>query len=436
MNMRWFFTLMIFLPLSVFAQSNFIKVDEKIGCVGCGDIDASNLHLVEQIFGSGQISDTLAACYFHCLGVFYYNDVDNRDYLKSIKNHGEALALRKKYHREFVWKSYYGLGLAYNDLSMYKKSQSFLQTTYNTTGIKRTKDSIEMLRIMADNLSKIGELQQAEEFGLQATQIKVEPHEQWRTARVFNNLVAILGREEQSDYNKKRAIKYADTAIHLYRAAGEDEYYIAQALNNKADALSWLEDYEGAIKTYDLTLKIYDKDSEEYAETLNNKGSDLSKNGNYQTAEKTLLQSLKIKEDLYKKTHAYTYAANYENLGEVYLEMKNYDEALRHFQLAIDNLKDDPKSEAPYIYNKPDLLRILDLKAQAALKNGNNDLAHDTYQVLDEWINEAFEYAEKARAVLLWQSHSQQAALSLLSDEERENYDNLLAQIQQAIPTK
>jgi len=44
----------------------------------------------------------------------------------------------------------------------------------------------------------------------------------------------------------------------------------------------------------------------------------------------------------------------------------------------------------------------------------------------------AFEYAEKARAVLLWQSHSQQAALSLLSDEERENYDNLLAQIRQA----
>ncbi len=471
--MRWFFIWIISLPLGVFAQSNFVKIDTIKGC-DCRNVSTSNLHLVEEIINTAQVSNTLTACYFHCLGVFYYNDYN---FLESIKNHEDALALRKKHHREFVWKSYYGLGLVYNDLGMYQKSQSFLQTAYVTEGVKRTVDSIEMLRIMANNLFEVGELRQAENYAIQAAQIETD--KLWLTADASNNLAEILGREEQNKDNKKRAIEYADMTVSLYRESGEEEYYIAQALNNKAVALSNLGRYDEAIKTYKLVLNIYDEDTEPYAETLSNMGSDLSKKGDHSLAKKALVQSLKIKRDLYQKTYAYTYAPEHENLAENYDALGDMYKTLKHYQLALINLTDNFRNEdintTPkvkdnyYVYNKPYLLQALDLKAQAALKSGNTDLAHSTYQELDAWINEfykdlstnqskltwiarahdmyshaikvalekndkekAFQYAEKARAVLLWQSHSQQAALSLLNDEERENYDDLLAQIRQA----
>jgi len=44
----------------------------------------------------------------------------------------------------------------------------------------------------------------------------------------------------------------------------------------------------------------------------------------------------------------------------------------------------------------------------------------------------AFEYAEKAHAVLLWQSLSQQAAQSLLPDDDKEKIKNLIRKIRQA----
>jgi len=97
--MRWFFIWIMSLPLGAFAQSNLVDTNAEKGC-DCGQIDSSNIQIIEGTVKTGQVSGRLAACYFHCIGAFYYNDVDNRDCLKSIKNYGDALALRKENHRE------------------------------------------------------------------------------------------------------------------------------------------------------------------------------------------------------------------------------------------------------------------------------------------------------------------------------------------------
>jgi len=90
--MRWFFIWICLLPMSIFAQPNLVEIDTIKGC-NCLDIDISNVFIAEEIVDTGQVSDTLAACYFHCIGNQYYK---SRNYLAAIKNHENALTLHIK----------------------------------------------------------------------------------------------------------------------------------------------------------------------------------------------------------------------------------------------------------------------------------------------------------------------------------------------------
>jgi len=461
--MRWFFIWIVFLPLSVFAQSDLVKIDAEKGC-DCGDVDVSNLHLVEEVVNSGQVCDILAACYFHCIGLQYYL---NGEHLKAIQNHESAIESRKEFQPEFVWKSNYMLAMSYMKLNNFQKSKThFLAAHHDKNAHKRNIDSINIPRKLAESVVELGELNQAEDFALESTRVKDGTV---REIHPYNTLALILGKEEQSNGNKEQAIEYADRAYNLYEKAKKKKMS-AQALNNKAIALSNLGRYEEAIKNYKLALNIYPDDSEPYAETLNNLGSDHGKNGEYKKGIDALQKSLKIKRENHENAEtAYTYAANYENLGEIYDQMGNYKEAIGYFQLAIDNLKDTSNPETPYIYNKPDLIRVLDLQAQSHKKSGNIKIAFQLYQEIANWTDEfykdlstnaskltwinrahtiyghaievalmndkpekAFEYAEKAHAVLLWQSLSQQAAQYLLSDKDRQRIDDIDTEISYA----
>ncbi len=235
------------------------------------------------------------------------------------------------------------------------------------------------------------------------------------------------------------------------------------------------------IESYSAALDIYRTERVVLRETqtLNNIATALYHQNKYQKAISILNASLQLKKEYYENAaYQYSYAANYENLAENYEALGKTEQVLQNYQLALMNITDNfrnkdintnPKlTDNLYTYNKPDLLRVLDLKAQAALNVGNINLAYNTYQVLDKWINEfykdlstneskltwiarthaiythaiavalkkndpskAFEYAEKSRAILLWQSHSRQAALSLLNETEREQYGKLSTQLQQ-----
>jgi len=400
--MHWFFIWIMLLPLYLNGQSDLkIKINDKRGC-NCGEIDTTIAKIGQaiQIVNLGEVRDTLAACYFHCIGVQYHK---KKNYLQVIQFNKKALTLREQFHKEFVWKSHYTLGIAYNELTMYAKSQSALQTAYNTWGIKYQKDTLEMFRVMANNLSEMGELQQAENYAIQATQIKID--ELWRTADAFNSLSDILGREEQSDDNKRRAIECADAAIQLYKKAEEDEYYIGQALNSKANAMSWLERYNEAINTYDIALNIYNKNSEEYARTLSNKGGSLGERGDYKAAIEALFKSLEIKKNALKKAHTYTYAANHENLAENYEALGDVDKALQHYQLALQNLTNNFRSDnihqnpipsdSLYIYNKIDVIRVLHLKASAAVKKYQQEGDTTYLKLAEKTYNTAFNFHDQ-----------------------------------------
>ncbi len=472
--MRWFFIWLIILPLHLYSQSDLeISIDGIKGC-DCDTITQDNLKIALEYINSKPAGNAFIACYYHCIGIFFYKE---EDYVKAINFHEEALKLRIESHKEFVWKSYFMVGLAYKRLEMFQTSQRLIQTAYDMSGKKRPLDSINIFRMMAENLIEIGEFQQSGQYAIQATKINGGDS---RKGSAYNTLAFVLGWEGQDSLNLEKAIKNTDIAIYFYEQADAESARIARALNNKAIALGRLGRYNEAIKIYELALDKYDEDSEAYAEVLNNIGHDLGKQGAYVEAIEILNQSLQHIRVYYENTSfQYTYAADYENLAENYEALNNIDKALEHYQLALINLTDNFRNQDintnptvkdnHYIYNKPDLIRVLDLKAQAALKAKKIDLAHDTYQELDNWITEfykdlstktskltwiarahtiygnaidvalmqgkqekAFEYAEKAHAVLLWQSLSQQAARNLLSEEDKEKMDNLTAKIRQA----
>jgi len=174
-------------------------------------------------------------------------------------------------------------------------------------------------------------------------------------------------------------------------------------MNNKAIALSRLERYSEAIKTYKSALEMYDKDSRPYAQVLTNLGSDYSNNGEYKKGIKALEASLNIQKNIYgENSRMYDYAANYENLGEIYDKTGDYEEAILHFQLALQNLTNNfhqkdiyqnPKpSDSLYVYHKIDLIRVLHLKANAAFKK-YQQTDDNNYLILAEKIyNTAFDF--------------------------------------------
>ncbi len=473
--MRYFLFLIFTCPIYLTAQSliqlNCIDEEKRICiCPKGGDF---SLEDALAIVTADTMQDfQLLACYHHKIGTKFHK----KESEKALYHYNKSLKLREQYDRTNLWKSYYVISDIYYRSHDFNKSIDNYKIAYRLEGYKTPSDSVNILVNLADNLASIGELQAAVEYGKLATKVKADSA---KTAHANNILGIILWRYGNNIIKLKQAIHHFEIAINLYKS----DVKKARVYNNIGLCYDYLGNYPEAFFLYKKALRIYiyEKDTLSQSQTLNNIAAVLYKQSKYEQAIEILNQSLQLRQTYYENTSfQYTYTANYENLAENYEALGNINEALKNYQLALINLTDNFRDENDinsnpevannhYIYNKPDLLRILDLKAQAALKAKKIDLAHSTYQVLDEWINEfykdlstnaskltwierahamygnaievalmkdkqekAFEYAEKAHAVLLWQSLSQQAARSLLSEDDKEKMDDLNAQIRQA----
>ncbi len=472
--MRYFLLFVCFIPCSLSAQLSFIKFNyisqENCTCETDRDSTFSEI-LALSIIQSGEIKDPRKkACYYQQLGGYYY-DAKKGDQ-KAITKYKDAIKIREKYRDGQLWKSYRNIGIAYKRLGYYKKALDFFDK------IEEPKKDILTYRYISECYTKLGEHKKAIDASEAAIKFAKENKLKGFQIGDTYNRYCISLIESKYPENLYSAVVQADKAISFFDS--DDYKGIAPALNNKGNAHRWLKQYSMAIQSYEEALAIQKKALRK-AETLNNIATALYGQGKYQQAINILKKSLQLKKNRYEDAQfRYTYAANHENLAENYEALGNIDEALKNYQLALINIIDSFRNEnintnpgvkdSLYIYNKPDLLRVLDLKAQAALKSGKTDLAHETYQELDDWITEfykdlstnesklrwidrahatygraidvalkkgdktkAFEYAERAHAVLLWQSLSQQAARSVISDDEdKEKMDDLTAKIRQA----
>jgi len=478
--MRYIIFLLCCFPLILMAQfPSIYECAEKNSCQ-CKNyrLNAQETQQVIDTLGaSNTFSPSFKACCYHQIGV-YYQAVQNDD-LEAIKWHEKAVTERKRTNDDFLWKSYRNIGLAYKELEFLERGLQYLRLADDTKGTKTANDSSTIYRHIGESYALMGEFEQAIFYGKLATQIKAASDA--RRAHAHNSLCNTLV-ETRDSIRLLEAINEAEKAIELYKKHKKSAGRMVHVYINMGNAYGWLEQHEKALEMYREALSISTNDALK-ADALNNMATSYTALGQYDTAIDTLNISLTLKKAWYEQDFYYEYAANYENLGENYVQKKDHEEALRQFQNALihlsDNFREINIAESPtlakneFIYSKTDLIRVLDLKAKTAFeaykargKNEYLNLAFDTYNVLDEWISRfyrdlitdaskldwiarshqmyaqaikvaletenpkrAFHFAERARAVLLWQSLSEQSARTILDENDRKKEDQLTIDI-------
>jgi len=332
---------------------------------------------------------------------------------------------------------------------------------------------------------KIGDYEQAIQNLLTAKElyIKYRGENNKKTGDAWNELGVV--------YTYSKNFSEAINALQKTIAIAEKNENIRQltkALNNLGNTYEAMKDYQEAEKKYrkvfDLCSKQPKAPVQDCIKAQNNLGVSLMKLGQLQEAQTFFTQTLEAKQDLQDNVaYHYSYSATLENIGDLELAKDRHNIALDYYQKALMNLSDNFRhidiftnptvQKNEFIYSKIYLIHVLDLKAKAALsffeKNKNEQylqLALDTYKAIDEWISvfykdisteksklewiaraheiyanaisvalkaeqpeHAFHFAERARAVLLWQSLSEQSARDLLSQEDRDKEDEINIEI-------
>ncbi len=177
------------------------------------------------------------------------------------------------------------------------------------------------------------------------------------------------------------------------------------------------EDYNEAAKYYLKAVELTE-DSIALSKTLNNLAFVYLKDKNFTKAKDYLNQTIQLKQQIQNhRSYHFSYAITYENFGDLEIAQNNHEVALNYYQKSIINLTNNfrdndifqnPKpDESLYIYSHIDLVRVLDLKAQAALqvyqKNKESRYLHLAQQTYD--------YAFTVQSQLQQQLFSERAKL-------------------------
>ncbi len=383
-----------------------------------------------------------------------------------------------------VAKTYRNIGNSHFHKLHFSKAIEYLQFSnaiYELTGFSEYK--LRDLGNVYLNLSfiydEMGERHKSIEAGEEALNL----HAQRKDSGPVETFVALnsLAINYRKNSNYKKGIDICKKGATLYQSLSKEnqdrhKVWISTIYHTWGFILHDQKNYERALELYNKSLEYDDSDPET---TLNNIAMSLVRLNRFKEAEELLSAALDKKKQNHNSGYENIYSFIFESFTELELAKGNANKALDYSQQALINLTDNFKTQTikanpkvdgdHYIYSKPDLLRLLDLKAQAAVQAGNDDLAFQTYHDLDQWTNEfykdlssndsklvwiaqahetygnaiasalqknqeetAFQYAEKAHAVLLWQSLSGQAAKSILSQQDREQLQELNIKIKKA----
>jgi len=380
-------------------------------------------------------------------------------------------------------------GECYKKLANYNKAKEYI---HNALLIQReinyNKYTEYYYRLLGEIYCEIGDYKNAIHHYDKSVELYMNIVEQndYYTGYAWNG----LGVAYSDNKNFPKAIDALQNAISIAEENKDNRKnrQLIKVYNNLGNVYEAKKDYFKAKETYDLVIELCAKDSEipveDCIKAQNNLGVTLCRLEQFQESQDVLLKTLQAKKEYQDGVaYHYSYSATFENLADVPLIQNQYDTALNYYQKALINLSDNFRNtdiftnpipeKNPFIYSKIHLISVLDLKAQAALnfykKNKDEQyfqLAKDAYKAADEWITlfyrditteksklewiarsrdiyanaievalqsddaeEAFYFAERARAVLLLQSLSEQTARDLLDEKDREKEDSISIEI-------
>lgn len=326
------------------------------------------------------LTDSLKAKIYHKLGVSQYYLYEDQAAIESWK---ESLEIRKKILSKSdisLLKNYRNLGNAYINTHQLELAKEQFQIAWQFNPKNSLADSIllcETFKELGYIFSKQKDLINAETYLKIAVDLGQNIYQErpWELADIHNLLVIIY-----DEYSlPEKMIEHAEKGILIYEnleSKYEEDYIgLAHFYNNLGVAYDYKEAFSKAIDYYEKSLAINQKylknKSNSIARNYNNLAVLYNKIGRKKLASTYLDKAIQLGNKDNDKT---ILAANYNTKGEIYLQQKQFQNALKNYQKGITYLVADyhPKSihELPsvsnsVIANKPFLIQDLFDKAKA-----------------------------------------------------------------------
>ena len=263
------------------------------------------------------------------------------------------------------------LNKARSDLALDNLQQAL--NKFQDSGNRNTREAAQCLADLSLVYWSIGKLNQAEENGLIALQIRQNLYGQnsEEVAASYNDLGLVY-----SPTNVDKALEYYEMALSIYeKAHGKEHPKIAIASNNIGAMYRQLELYGDAVNNFETALaiwkKVYPLGHPNQASALVNLGRTYIKMGDRKAALGYFEKALEAYRKSYGPKHP-DISSVLNLLGTLKLEDNHYEDALKSFQEAIisnspsfdqKNIAHNPM--ASDFYNGKVLLYSLRLKAQA-----------------------------------------------------------------------
>jgi len=194
----------------------------------------------------------------------------------------------------------------------------------------RNPDSIEKLNIAFNIYKNLDKYEEAKKCGNEMLKISQQQNsKKWEAISLLNIGIILI---TQSEFEK--ALDFFENAKTINQTIKND-YLIAKTLNYIGESLSYLEKYQEALNRFEEALNISQKvnDTSLQASILNNIGNVYEKEKKYPNAYIKYKSAIKLTEklgDLYGK------AKYLKNLGKMFHKQQNYEEAFKNYKEALD----------------------------------------------------------------------------------------------------
>jgi|GEM_PF-1179651 len=307
--------------------------------------------------------DTTMARLHHQIGLYFFYKNDE----KTISHFKHALAIWEAVldsTDKLISNEYYNLGIKYR------------QTGQDEIAIRYLKRSIE-LRIQANDPALLqsyteiaiiydekGDYNRAlNYYDLVIQTLKEKPNKDAVTLSYAYKQKAILQRKRQKYVE---AIGDLNQALSIYQRL-DSLIDMADCYASIGDVYQTIEELDSAILYYQKAVKLYERYNEVYSlgELLNNLAISYRKQAKFDEARACLLQSLKLKEAVYREVWHPQYASNYDNWGDIERDEGNYQDALCYYHEAIRQII--PSFQSDYVTALPHL-------EQTVIKGSNVEL--------------------------------------------------------------